>query len=188
MLSPRNTVNIPDPFDPTPLQPESGEVQTTEKVKGPQPKYKKDDKVTKLIAEMIKAASTCDQLRVQAHLIHFNYEASNFLGVHKFLKKQYEAHSQQFDRLGELVRSMDYLMPMCDKGLRSASKGCEHVGSYEASSMLVTYYTNLESFAMNLKKTRQAALNCDAPDVDNYLAELIGELFKASWMVKSMLR
>lgn len=188
MLSPRNTVNIPDPFDPTPAQTGTDQLQATEQSSGPQPKYKKDDKVTKLIAEMIKAASTCDQLRVQAHLIHFNYEASNFLGVHKFLKKQYEAHSQQFDRLGELVRSMDYLMPMCDKGLRSASKDCEHVDSYEPGVMLHTYYTNLENFAMKLKKVREQALKCDAPDVEHYIAELIGDLFKASWMIKASLR
>ena len=177
-------MNIPDPFDPKPPVLEVVEDKTS----GPQPKYRKDDKVTKLIADLIKAASTCDQLRLQAHLIHFNYEAGNFLGVHKFLKKQYEEHTEQFDRLGELVRSMDYLMPMCGKGLGSASKDVEHVGSYEASSMLVTYYTNLETFAMSLKKTRQAAIKCDAPDVENYLSELIGELFKASWMVKASLR
>jgi DNA-binding ferritin-like protein len=36
---------------------------------------------------------------VQAHLMHFNYEAGNFLGVHKFLGKQYEKHQEQFDKL-----------------------------------------------------------------------------------------
>ena len=87
-----------------------------------QPKYKKDDKTAKLVSELIKAASACDQLRVQAHLIHFNYESSNFVGIHKLLQKLYEGHSKQLDRLGELVRSMDYLMPMCDKGLDPFTK------------------------------------------------------------------
>ena len=179
-------MNIPDPFGTEvsiTIAPEKEEA-----VKGPQPKYKKDDKVTKLVSELIKAASMCDQLRVQAHLIHLNYEGSNFLGVHKFLKKQYVAHGQQFDDLGELVRSMDYLMPMCDKGLRSAAKDCEHCDSYEPGKMLLTYYTNLENFAMKLKKVRDMAAKCDAPDVDHYVATLIGDLFKASWMVKASLR
>jgi len=178
-------VQIPDPFDPTPVKLEVVQEPVN---KEPQPKYKKDDKTAKLVSELIKAASACDQLRVQAHLIHFNYESSNFVGIHKLLQKLYEGHSKQLDRLGELVRSMDYLMPMCDKGLRSAYKGLEHCSSYEPGVMLHTYYTNLEAFAMSLKKVRKQAAALDAPDVDHYLAELIGELFKASWMLKASLR
>jgi hypothetical protein len=34
------------------------------------------------------------------------------------LKDQYKAHLKQFDALGEFVRSMDYLMPMCGCGLK----------------------------------------------------------------------
>ena len=178
-------MQFPDPFDPNPVAP--GTTEDTN-AQTPQPKYKKTDKTAKFISELIKVCANLDHLRIQAHLIHLNYEAANFLGVHKFLRKQYEEHAQQFDRVGEYVRSMDYLLPMCEKGLKSASKGIEHVDSYEPMQMLQTYYKNLEAFAMDLKKVRKQAETIDAPDVENYIAELIGELFLAAWKIKSMLR
>lgn len=179
------TVQFPDPFDPNPVAP--GVTEDTN-AQTPQPKYKKTDKTAKFVSELIKVCSNLDHLRIQSHLIHLNYEAANFLSVHKFLKKQYEAHAEQFDRVGEYVRSMDYLLPMCEKGLKSASKEIEHVDSYEPGQMLKTYYRNLEAFAMDLKKIRKQAETIDAPDVENYIAELIGELFLAAWKIKSMLR
>jgi hypothetical protein len=32
------------------------------------------------------------------------------------------------------------------------------------------------------------AREVQAPDVENYMAELVGAMFKASWMIKSTLR
>ena len=172
---------FPDPF-------EDKQQQTIEPTVEPTVKYKKEDKTAKFVSDLTRVCSTLDHLRIQAHLIHLNYEAANFLGVHKFLKKQYEGHSEQFDRVGEYIRSMDYLLPMCEKGLKSASKDVKHVDSYEPTKMLLTYYTNLESFALFLKGVRKQAERIDAPDVENYLAELIGEMFLAAWKIKSMLR
>jgi len=54
--------------------------------------------------------------------------------------------------------------------------------------MLLTYYTNLENFAVNLKGIRKQAERIDAPDIENYIAELVGEMFLAAWKIKSMLR
>lgn len=178
-------MQIPDPFLQITAEPQK-EQEPIENT--PQPKYRKDDKTARFVSDLIKVCANLDHLRIQAHLIHLNYEAANFLGVHKFLKKQYEAHAEQFDRVGEYIRSMNYLLPMCEKGLRSASKEIQHVDSYEPRIMLQTYFTNLESFAMALKKVRKQAETIDAPDVENYIAELIGELFLAAWKIKSMLR
>jgi len=64
----------------------------------------------------------------------------------------------------------------------------KHVESYEPSNMLLTYYTNLENFAVNLKGIRKQAERIDAPDIENYIAELVGEMFLAAWKIKSILR
>ena len=77
----------------------------------------KEANVDNLIYKMVELASYLFHLNIQAHLIHLNLEAPYFLAVHKFLKKQYEQHVEDFDTLAELVRSMDYLLPMCQKGL-----------------------------------------------------------------------
>ena len=87
----------------------------------PQPQSKKEP-VSRLANELISLSSHAAHLMLQSHLIHLNFEGANFFGVHKFTKSQYKKHQEQLDRLGELVRSLDFLMPMCCKGLMAAYK------------------------------------------------------------------
>ena len=48
---------------------------------------KKENNVDDFIRNLIKLSAYVHQLQVQSHLMHFNYEAPNFLGVHAFLKR-----------------------------------------------------------------------------------------------------
>lgn len=153
----------------------------------PQPKQKSEGP-GKLISEMLQLLSFSEQLRVQAHLIHFNYEGANFTGIHAFLKDEYEMHQHHFDKLGELIRSMDYMTFMCMKGLLGAYKKFKHCESYDPKEMLLTYMENLEDFAFMSKKVAKSAKKVDAIDVDNYMAHLVEVSFKASWFVKATLR
>lgn len=181
-------VQIPDPFEAVATQDVPSNLQSNiENTKTPQPKSKKEP-VGKLANELIILASHAAHLMLQSHLIHLNFEDKNFFGVHKFTKKQYEKHQEQLDRLGELVRSLDFLLPMCEKGLLSCYKKLKHVESYESNKMLMTYYENLEQFGMDAKKVAKIAEKMDAFDIENYCGELIEDCFKASWMIKSTLR
>ena len=176
-------------FAATPVQPLQ---QPTEAVSQPvddkpQAKSKKED-TARLANEMINIAGYTSQLMLQSHLVHFNYEAGNFFGVHKFSKSQYKKHQEQFDRVGELIRSLDYLLPMCSKGLTNACKKFKHIDSYEPQDMLLTDLENLEAAGMQCKKVIKLAAKEDAPDVENYMAQLIEEFFTASWMIKATLR
>jgi len=157
------------------------------KPKGPA-KSKGNADVGAFIQQLIGLTSYVHQLQVQSHLIHFNYEGSNFLGVHKFLGKQYEAHIEQFDKLGEFIRSMDYLLPMCHDGLMEAGPEFKDCTSYKPNDMLVVYYKNLEELGMKTKKLEPIAAKVGAIDIQNYMAELCGEAFKAAWMIKATLR
>jgi DNA-binding ferritin-like protein len=152
------------------------------------PAKSKGGDVGSFIQQLIGLTAYVHQLQVQSHLIHFNYENSNFLGVHKFLKDQYEAHQEQFDKLGEFIRSMDYLLPMCHKGLMEASPEFKHCTSYKSTEMLGVYYKNLEELGMKTKKLEPIAAKVGAIDIQNYMAELCGEAFKAAWMIKASLR
>ena len=154
----------------------------------PRPQDKKKEPAAKLASSLIKLASNAHQLQTQAHLCHFNYEGTNFLAVHKFLKKQYQLHQEQFDRLGEFVRSLDYLMPMCQKGLLQACKTMKHVESYKGDSQLLTYLKNLEEFGFQCKGMVKIAQKNDAPDIENYAAQLVEESFTSAWMLKATLR
>jgi len=141
-----------------------------------------------LINNLVSLGSYVNQLYLQSHLIHLNIEGPLFLPVHEFLKEQYEAHIGQFDSLGELVRSMDYLMPMCAKGVQSACKSFKHVKSYDAREMLTVYAKNLEACGFMAKEVVGVAKEVEAPDIENYLAELVGSMFKSAWFLKATLR
>lgn len=144
--------------------------------------------VEELITQLITFGSYINQLYTQSHLIHLNIEGPLFLPIHEFLKEQYEAHIAQFDQIAEFVRSMDFLMPMCARGLQGACKGFKHVKSYEAREMLTVYLKNVEAAGMMAKDIGDAAREVKAPDVENYMAEVVGAMFKAAWFLKSTLR
>jgi DNA-binding ferritin-like protein len=141
-----------------------------------------------LLLQLVALSSHLHQIYTQAHLIHLNVEGPLFLPIHEFLKEQYDAHVMQFDQVAEFVRTMDTLLPMCEKGLLSAYKGFKHVKSYDMREMLITYLGNLEKVGMQAKEIGEMAREVQAPDVENYMAELVGAMFKASWMIKSTLR
>jgi DNA-binding ferritin-like protein len=141
-----------------------------------------------LISQLVALTSYINQLYLQSHLIHLNIEGPLFLPIHKFLNDQYEAHIEQVDALGEFVRSMDYLMPMCAKGLQSACKSFKHVKSYDGREMLTVYAKNLEAAGFMAKDVGIVAKEVQAPDIENYLAELVGMMFKAAWFLKATLR
>ena len=168
----------------TPLVQEAPQPQDKPKAPG---KSKNGD-VGSFIQQCISLSSYLKELETQSHLIHLNYEGSNFLGVHAFLKDQYEAHLEQFDTLAEFIRSMDYLMPMCARGLADASPGIQHVTSYKGTEQLAVYYKNLEELGMKAKKLEPIAQKVGAIDIANYLADLVGQAFKAAWFLKATLR
>ena len=152
------------------------------------PGKSKNGDVGAFIQQCISLASYLKELETQAHLCHLNYEGANFLGVHAFLKEQYESHLTQFDTLAEFIRSMDYLMPMCARGLVDAGPGIQHVTSYKGTDQLATYYKNLEELGMKAKKLEPVAAKVGAIDIQNYMAELCGQAFKAAWQIKATLR
>jgi DNA-binding ferritin-like protein len=180
-------------YTPAPGQAPQPEAPVLQAVPQAQPKPKgpaksKDGDVGSFIQQCIALTAYLKELETQSHLIHLNYEGANFLGVHGFLKDQYESHLEQFDTLAEFIRSMDYLMPMCGCGLRDASPPFTAVTSYKGTDMLATYYKNLEQCANLCKKLEPAAQKVGAIDIANYMADLVGQMFKAAWFVKATLR
>jgi len=148
----------------------------------------KEASLDNLIYKLVEFASYNYQLNTQAHLLHLNIEAPFFLAVHKFLKKQYQQHIDDFDVLAELVRSMDYLMPLCQKGLLNAYKGFNNVKTYDAIQSLTVYVKNLEQGGQMAKDIINMSRIIDCPDCENELAEIVNHLFKAAWMLKATLR
>ena len=176
-------------FTASPVQPipETSDRQPEKVSYKPQPQSKKEP-VSRLANELIQLSGFAAQLMLQSHLVHLNFEGGNFFGVHDFTKKQYKKHQEQLDRLGELTRSLDFLMPMCSKGLLGSCKKFEHIKAYEGPAMLITYYENLECFGMCAKNVAKLAAKMDAFDIENYCGEIIEDSFTAAWMCKATLR
>ena len=170
-------------FNATPIPAEAAKEQEIE-----QESEEMGASVQDLISGLVSLSSYVHQLYTQSHLIHLNIEGPLFLPIHQFLKDQYEAHIGQFDALAEFVRTMDFLMPMCQRGLLGSYKGFKHVKSYEARESLTIYLKNLETCGFMAKDLGKLAKEVGAPDVENYAADLVGAMFKASWFLKSTLR
>jgi len=173
---------------PQTQQPPQMGVTPEQQAKPKAPSKSKNGDVGAFIQQCISLSSYLKELETQSHLIHLNIEGANFLGLHRFLKGQYEAHLKQFDTLSEFIRSMDYLLPLCSKGLADASPGIQHCTSYKNTDMLAVYYKNLEELGMKTKKLEPIAAKIGAIDIQNYMADLCGQAFKAAWMIKATLR
>lgn len=143
-----------------------------------------------LARQLVMLAAYLKEMQVQAHLIHLNYEGSNFIEIHKFLKERYDAHVEQFDVIGEFVRSMDFMMPLCSCGLKEAMpmECFRNVESSEGRQMLMTYHENLCELWELVWKIEPLADELKAIDVANYMAELIADTNKAAWFIKATLR
>lgn len=137
---------------------------------------------------LLMCAAFAKELETQAHLIHLNYEGSNFLSVHEFLKGQYELHLEEFDTLAEHMRALDYLMPMCGCGLKDAACGFEKVESYDSSGMLLTYMRNLEQQKSLLTELEESAARARIVDVQDTAAVQVAACAKAAWFLKATLR
>ena len=88
------------------------------------------------LCQGIAGAVTPDSLELRGQQLHSDA---------KFLKKRYEEHLEQFDVIGEFVRAMDYMMPLCACGLKEAlpMECFRNVDSHDGRAMLLTYHQNL---------------------------------------------
>ena len=83
--------------------PQENQQQPEAKKQPAKKKASAKDNVDTFVQTLTGLAAYIHELQIQSHLIHLNYEASNFLAVHKFLKKQYELHLEEFDDVSEYI-------------------------------------------------------------------------------------
>lgn len=140
-----------------------------------------------LVGGLLRLAGHAKAMELMAHLVHLNFEGREFLEVHAFLKERYGAHLEQFDVLTEFVRTLDFLVPV---GLNCSMSQLPYQLSDGASSelLLLQYLRNSEAFGMGAKELVKLAREADAPDIENYGAELVADAYKTAWFIKAMLR
>ena len=141
-----------------------------------------------LVYKLIEFASYLYQLNTQALMLSLNLEAPYFLSVNELLKEQQKQHLCDFETVGELVRSLDYLLPMCSKGLHNAYKGFKHVKTADATQDLTCYVKNLETAGFMAKDIINMAEEVDCPDCEYHMSCVLGHFFNSAWKLKSILR
>jgi DNA-binding ferritin-like protein len=159
-----------------------------EEIEGAQPQGSGDSRETlSLVGGLLRLAGHAKAMELMSHLVHLNFEGREFLEVHGFLKERYEAHLAQFDVLTELVRTLDYLVPV---GLNCSMSQLPYQLSDESTgaAMLLQYLRNTEAFGMGAKELVKLAREADAPDIENYGAELVADAYKTAWFLKAILR
>ena len=138
-----------------------------------------------LEVSLVLLASFLDALRLQAHLLHLNYRASNFLSVHLFLKGQYEKHTEQFDLIAEHVMALGGRMPATVAGLRAALPQFREAQGEDWVDALGIYRENLRQLVK--MSTTIARRDCEeAIDVENSLAEIVGAASQAAWFIDAL--
>lgn len=140
-----------------------------------------------LANNLLQMAQQAKALELLAHLVHLNYEGEEFLEIHAFLKGRYEAHLEQFDALAEFVRTLDYLVPWDLDFSLCQLEHCPGAGS-TAAEQLLCYLKCSEAFGLKAKELAKCARSADAPDVENYAADLVADAFKTAWFLKATLR
>ncbi len=142
----------------------------------------------KVVCVLLSLSSLLNKLYLQSHLIHLNIEGPLFLSLHAFYKEQYETNIGLFDKAAELIRTLDYMLPMCEKGLNTACEEFAHVEDYNGREMSMTYLSNLDTCMVKAKEVAAAAKEADAIDVDNFAADVVASVCKSSWQLKATLR
>lgn len=138
-----------------------------------------------LVQLLLKAAAFAKHLELQAHIIHFNFTGPAFLPVHQLLQQQYELHQEQFDALGEFIRTNGAFMPLTAQALYTACDCFCELASGDPTDMLDTYCCNLATQATQALQLASCAATCCAIDVENYAAELVAQSRKACYLLDS---
>ena len=149
---------------------------------------REDDSLDNLVYYTVELASCMYHLNMQACLIALNLEHPNFCSLQPFLKEQADCHMKDFECLAETVRSMDYLLPMCQKGLLGYNKSFKTTKSYDAVQALQLYVKNLEDAGYKAKECHDKAKAVGAPDLENIIADVIHHMFTGAWKLKSSMR
>ena len=141
-----------------------------------------------LIEGMIKMCSHLMHCGVQACLLAVNIECKEFLSLNEFLYEQQCQHNKDFAKMAEKVRSMDYLLPMCQDGLLGAFPDFSKTDTYETYPAITNYMKNLEEGGFFAKDGWKMACAAEAPDIAACYSKIAGHSFDGAWHLKAMLR
>jgi DNA-binding ferritin-like protein len=141
--------------------------------------------------------TTAEQLRLvfnnnfvayyRSHAAHANVTGRNFRSDHKLLGGVYERRQAEIDKIGEILRTMQELMPNClIDVIADATIPCDAIEG-TADEMLESVMMDLEHLLEDYKALIVIASEEGIEEVGNYAQDQALDLEKSIWMLRSTL-
>lgn len=132
--------------------------------------------------------SDCYALMALCHLAHWNVEGKAFYALHKDFQKQYEALFEAIDEIAERIRALDaYAIGGLSVFARTTDLE-EFTSPLSGEEYVSKILAGHEKLIANAAKTRDLAGEAGDAETEGMMSELVGDLQKTTWMLKSYLK
>jgi starvation-inducible DNA-binding protein len=123
----------------------------------------------------------------RSHAAHANVTGRNFRSDHKMLQGVYERRQAEIDVLGELLRTLQEMMPTDLNEILSNSDLPTGAIEGSADELLEMVMTDLDLLCDAYKELNIVAQEDGHDEISNYAQEQILDLNKSLWMLRSTL-
>lgn len=120
----------------------------------------------------------------RSHVAHANVTGRNFRSDHKLLEGIYTRRQDQIDRIGEILRSIDELMPCDIFEVVTTSKLPNDAIEGTADELLSQVQTDLETLLDDYKELIGIANDEGFDEIANYAQDQALDLEKSLWMLR----
>lgn len=120
----------------------------------------------------------------RSHVAHANVTGRNFRSDHKLLEGIYTRRQDQIDRIGEILRSIDELMPCDIFEVVTTSKLPNDAIEGTADELLSQVQTDLETLLDDYKELIGIATDEGFDEIANYAQDQALDLEKSLWMLR----
>lgn len=121
-----------------------------------------------------------------AHACHFNVTGRNFKSDHALFGEIYEDLEDEIDVLGEIVRTLQEMVPDSLATIVSTASIAEGY-TYDADSMLELVKTVLEELVGSYKRVEEECDTDEYEHIANHAQERVLALEKYIWQLRSTL-
>lgn len=123
----------------------------------------------------------------RSHAAHVNITGRNFRSDHKLLEGVYERRQEQIDKLGELLRTLQEMMPSDLYEIINNSELPTDAIEGTADELLNMVMADLEQLRDCYIELENIADDEGHEEISNYAQEQILDLNKSIWMLRSTL-
>ena len=123
----------------------------------------------------------------RSHAAHANVTGRNFRSDHKLLQGVYERRQAQIDIIGELLRTLQEMMPTDLQEIIENSELPTDAIEGTADELLNMVLADLEQLCGCFQELNEVAEEDEHDEIANYAQEQILDLNKSIWMLNSTL-